>query len=504
MVQFEPQLLAILSDIDATTSPFASPATAAQQSVDASPLTERALRYHRRDAFRTDRNIVAPAPLPSSTDPSDPLDDFGAEMHKQDRLDLTPALPSESLHSTIQSKISSLGPDHYRPTPARSQPRMPFEYNTPATFPRLIQAPHSADQRPLSAGPRCPSHAPPPPARSRASRSMSSSSTTSPAKDTAKGLRPSTPGTASSGLDTKPERPQGAPSPLASSALRAISGSGSERTHGLRPDASVSPRALLDSPHGSPAHLRYFNQVWDSMEPALRARIASVSLHDAEASLALARTAADEDGPGRTAADACALSMAEEEYALVLHPLQARVASLDSEHADLSGRLHHNETQRRSTAAEMATAERHHQRITSTFGAGSRQPPPARAATRSAAPAVSVPFPTAPQKRPTPAPAALQHQAPAIFTVLTSPSAAPAAGNPMPPPPPPTARRSPPPLLGLLSLHATGNSLHHLAATTATWPSACPNSCLLTSSFPQTFASRSRSSLPASTRPFSL
>ena len=361
-------------------------------------------------------------------------------MYKQDRLNLTPAPPSEPLHSTIQSKIPSLGPDYYRPTSACSQPRMPFEYNTPATFPRLIQAPHSADQRSLSAGPRCPFHAPPPPARSRVSRSMSSSSTTSPAKAAAKGHRPSALGTASPGLDAKRGRPQGAPSPVASSALRAISGYGFERTHGLRPHAPVSPRALLDGPHGPPAHLGYLDQVWDSLDPALRARIASVSLHDAEASLALARTAADEDGPGRTAADACALSMAEEEYALVLHPLQARAASLDSEHADLSGCLRHNETQRRSTAVEMATVKRHHRGITSPFGADSRQPPPARAATRSAAPAASVPFPTAPQRRPTPAPAALQHQAPATFTGLTAPSAAPAAGNPMPPSPPPTAR----------------------------------------------------------------
>ena len=441
MVQFTSQLLAILSDIDATPSPVASLATAAQQSVDASPLTERTLRYHRRDAFRTDRSTVAPVPLPSPTDSPDPLDDFGAEMYKQGRLDFTPAPPSESLHSTIQSKIPSLGPDQNRPTSAHSQPRMPSEYSTPATFPRLIQAPHSADQRPLSTGPRCPSHAPPLPARSRASHSMSSSSTTSPTKTAAKGLRPSVPGTASPGLDAKPGRPQGGPSPVASSALRAISGSGSERTHGLRPDAPVSPRVLLDGPYGPPAHLGYLNQVWDSMEPALRARIGSISVHDAEASLALARATADVDGPGRTAADACALSVAEEEYALVLHPLQARAASLDSEHADLSGRLRHNETQRRSTAVEMAAAERHHKRITSTIGAGPRQPPPARAATRSAAPAASVTFsaPTASQWRHTAASVPLQHQAPATSTCSTAPPAAPAVGSTVPPPPPPAA-----------------------------------------------------------------
>ena len=132
---------------------------------------------------------------------------------------------------------------------------------------------------------------------------------------------------------------------------------------------------------------------------------------------------ADVDGPGRTTADACAISVAEEEYAFVLHPLQARAASLASEHADLSGRLRHNETQRRSTAAEMATAERHHLRITSNFGAGSRQPPLAHATTRSAAPAASVIF-----------------SAPTASTGPTAPLAPPAAGSTMPPPPPPASR----------------------------------------------------------------
>ena len=226
---------------------------------------------------------------------------------------------------------------------------------------------------------------------------------------------------------------------MASSALRAISGSGSERTHGLRPDVPVSPRALPDGPHGPPVHLGYLSH---SMEPALRARIGSISLHDAEVSLALARAATDEDDLARTAADACALSMAEDEYALVMHPLQARAASLDSEHADLSGRLRHLETQRRSTVAEIATANRQHQRIASNIGAGSRQPPPARATTRPAAQAASVTFsaPTAPQWRHPAAPAALQHQAPAASTGSTTPPAVPAAGSTMPPPPPQTAR----------------------------------------------------------------
>ena len=149
LVQFEPQLLAILSDIDATPSPVASPATATQQSVDASPLTARALRYHRRDAFRTDRNNVAPVPSPSSTDP---LHALGAKMHEKDRLDFTPAPPRELLHPTTQNKIPSLNPEQYRSTSFHSLPRMHFEYNTPATFPRATQALHMTEQRSLSAG----------------------------------------------------------------------------------------------------------------------------------------------------------------------------------------------------------------------------------------------------------------------------------------------------------------------------------------------------------------
>ena len=440
-VQFESQLLGILSDIDTTPPPFASPATAAQQSVCASPLTERALRYYRRDALRTDRSAVAPVPLPRPTDSPDPLDDFGAETHKQDRLNFTPAPPSESFHSTIQSKIPSLGPEQYRPTSAHSQPRMPFEYSTPTTFPRLIQAPHTADQRPLSAGPRCPPRAPPLPARSRASRSMSSSLTSSPAKAAAKGARPSVLETASPRLDAKPGRPQGAPSPVASSTLRAISGSGSERTHGLRPDAPVSPRALLGGPRGPPAHFGCLDQVWDSMDPTLRTRIDSITLQDVEASVAHARAATDDD-QARTTADACALSPADQEYTLAMEPLQKKAASIDSEHADLSARIRHLESLRRSTAAEMATAARQHQRIASNIGVGYRQPPPARAATRSAAPAASVTFsaPTAPQWRHTAASAPLQHQAPAVPTGSTAPPAAPAVGSTMPPPPPPAAR----------------------------------------------------------------
>ena len=149
LVQFEPQLLAILSDIDATPSPVASPATATQQSVDASPLTARALRYHRRDAFRMDRNNVAPVPSPSSTDP---LYALGAEIHEKDRLDFTPAPPRELLHPTIQNKIPSLNPEQYRSTSFHSLPRTHFEYNTPATFARATQALHMTEQRSLFAG----------------------------------------------------------------------------------------------------------------------------------------------------------------------------------------------------------------------------------------------------------------------------------------------------------------------------------------------------------------
>ena len=68
--------------------------------------------------------------------------------------------------------------------------------------------------------------------------------------------------------------------------------------------------------------------------------------------------------------------------------------------------------------------------------------PPARAATRSPAPASSVIFsaPTASQWRHTAASAPFLHQAPATSTGSTAPPAAPAVGRTMPPPPPPAAR----------------------------------------------------------------
>ena len=80
-VQFEsqptpaiPSLSEILSDIGAPLSPLASPDTGTAQSVCTSPLTERALRYQRQEASRTDRSTVASTPLPSPTDSPDPLD----------------------------------------------------------------------------------------------------------------------------------------------------------------------------------------------------------------------------------------------------------------------------------------------------------------------------------------------------------------------------------------------------------------------------------------------
>ena len=421
LVQFESQLLAILSDIDATPSPVASPAT--QQSVVTSPLTERALRYHRRDALRTDRNNVASVPSPYSTDPPHAL---GTEMHQKGRSDFTPAPPRKLFHPTIPNTIPSLNHEQYRSPSFHSLPRMHSEFNAPATFPRATRATYMTEQRSLSAGLRSLPRVLPPPAPLRAFRSMSSSSTTSSAsasKTAAAGSRPSASETAPARQAAHSGHPQGTSSPVASSTLRETSGSGTDRTRGLRPDSPVPSRVPMGGPYGPPAppaHLCYLNEVWDATEPALRARLGSVTPQDAETSLERARATANVEGPGRTAADACALSLAEEEYANVLLPLQARAASLAGEHADLSGRLRLNVTQQRSTAADMAAVERHHLRVTSTFGAGSQQPPPARATTRSA---VSVAF-----------------SVPAASTGSTAPPAPPAAGSTMPPPPPPAAR----------------------------------------------------------------
>ena len=235
LVQFEsqptpaiPSLSEILSDIDAPLSPLPSPDTGTAQSVCTSPLTERALRYQRREASRTGRNTVASTPLPSPTDCPGPLDDFPAQTHHQYRLISTPARPTESLDLTILSNISFPGPEQYRSTPTHSQLRKPFAHSTPATFSRMTQALHMAEQRSFSAGFCCPPRALSLHDPSRASRSMSSPTTTSHASKTvAKGLPPSALGTASPRSVTN-GHPQGTSSPVTSSTFRAISGSGSD------------------------------------------------------------------------------------------------------------------------------------------------------------------------------------------------------------------------------------------------------------------------------------
>ena len=438
LAQFESQLLAILSNIDATPSPVANLAT--QQSVDASPLTERAIRYQRRDAFRTDRNNAAPVPSPSLTVPSDT---FRAETLETNRSTSTPAPQRRLFDLTIPKPVPSLNHEQYRSPSFNNLRRIHSVLNTPATFPRGTRAPHTSEQRSLSAGLRSrPRALPPPPAPSRVLRRMSSSSSTSSAPKTAPtGPRPSAPGTASARLATQPGHPQGTSSPVASSTLREISGSGTDRTHGLRPDSPVPSRISLGGPHGPPApptHLGYLTDVWNALEPTLRARLGSVTLRDAETSLERARATAPREGPARTAADACAFSLAEEEYATILHPLQTRAASLHREHADLSGRLNHNVTLQRATEADIASAERHHLRVTSTFGPGSKLRPLARTTTR---PTASVTFsaPAVPTgSAPPPAPLAAGSTMP-----QPPPPAARVAGSTMPPPPPPPADRAP-------------------------------------------------------------
>ena len=152
------------------------------------------------------------------------------------------------------------------------------------------------EQRSLSAGLRSLPRVLPLHASSRALRSMSSSSTTSSAsaaKTAAAGSRPSASGTAPARLAAPSGHPHGTSSPVASSTLREISGSGTDRTRGLRPDSPVPSRVCMGGPYeppAPPAHFSYLNEVWDAMEPALRARHGSVTLHDAETSLERSRT----------------------------------------------------------------------------------------------------------------------------------------------------------------------------------------------------------------------
>ncbi|CAN0348484.1 unnamed protein product, partial [Ascophyllum nodosum] len=100
-------------------------------SVDAPPLTERAIRYQRRDAFRTDRNNAAPVSSPSLTVPSDT---FRAETLETYRSTLTPAPQRRLFDLTTPKPVPSLNHEHYRSPSFNNLRRIHSVLNTPATF----------------------------------------------------------------------------------------------------------------------------------------------------------------------------------------------------------------------------------------------------------------------------------------------------------------------------------------------------------------------------------
>ena len=225
---------AVLLDIDALPSPSASSDIVTIEPLEcASPLTERALRYQRRDALRATQDVVAPI-SPHGTVRSNAI-----------------------LQKIVPAKFPNLYCSNITFTPQRNAP-VPgklHEHSMTATIPRVTTT-LMAEQSPFTTCSMCPPRDFSPPAPLRAFRSMSSL-TTSAAKNPSKAAStsmdktmaasPSAAKNPSKTASASMEKTMAAPpstsathpplstSPVASTAFRDISGSGTGRTRGVRP-----------------------------------------------------------------------------------------------------------------------------------------------------------------------------------------------------------------------------------------------------------------------------
>ena len=128
---------AVLSDIDALPSPLTSINAATSDSFScASPLTERALRYRRRDALRAARDVVVPTSSPG------PLNSNVLQNS---------TVPAKTFESHRSDIVATPQPN----TPVANSLR---DYGMAATLPRVIRDDvlTASLQRPLSLGPPYP------------------------------------------------------------------------------------------------------------------------------------------------------------------------------------------------------------------------------------------------------------------------------------------------------------------------------------------------------------
>ena len=262
----------------------------------------------------------------------------------------------------------------------------------------------------------------------RASRSMSSPTTSAPKTNNRTALpSPLAP------------RPPLDLSPVPSTDIRGSTGPGTGRTPGLRPAAPL-PRAFPTTTDGPLSHLGHLAPIWDSLESAQQAAMERVSFHDVEEGLAHARVS--EDNIARTIANKHALNLATAEHERLTAPLRTKLTTLNRHSAtarsglqDITkaleettrvrgreSRLASLEAQTRSTAAALAAAERNHASFLSGLSAQQPDPPNSATLVAPAAQQTLAPAPLATSVAPT------ARQPPASANLATS--VAPAARQP--------------------------------------------------------------------------
>ncbi|CAM9749755.1 unnamed protein product [Ascophyllum nodosum] len=210
------------------------------------PLTDRAFRYQRRDAFRAARTKLAgvfdPTDTLSTFDPTEPLIESPARNSLPSRLTF-PYTPSRELHTQ----------------------------HVAVTCPHMTHAPTATARPPFSAGARYSLRDFPPLVPARALCSMSSPSPLR--SGAASAAEPSPTGIQERSIAQEPAAPTTASADTSSVALRTVSHSGAIRSRGLCPDAPVPLMTLTPGPSGPPTHLAHLTAVWHTLSAVTQAEL---------------------------------------------------------------------------------------------------------------------------------------------------------------------------------------------------------------------------------------
>ena len=286
-------------------------------------LTERALRFQRRDALRALHDVA-----------------------------VTSSPPPVRLRDTLLADSgfgAQTGNSHMQPHTPRQQTPV-HNYSSSAPAPRATT--HAANHPPSTVFP-APRRALSPLAPLRASSSTMPSITTS--------------ATAPSKMSSAASPARSAPlphldfSPPPSPDMRANTGSRTGRTPGLRPAAPLQRAFPLAIP-GPPPH---WASVWDTLTPQQRADVGQASLHEVKEGLSHTRVSAETSAA--TDPDRHEIDLGTAEHERVPAPLISKLSVLHGHRAtahtellECQVRVTAIEAQERSTAAALTAEKRRH------------------------------------------------------------------------------------------------------------------------------------------------